>query len=169
MAMRSLTILAALAALAGPAAADTRFSDLTLAAIHGEADKVRAILDWGGDPNHAGWLGLTPLAAAMRSCAATTETVYALLQGGADIEGRSGVGATPLMLAWQTGRPHLAEMLLALGADPEARNMYGDTAHDYELFFSGRLPPDAFETLRYTSLGLAPSRERCPGRDRRAE
>jgi hypothetical protein len=164
---------AALLAMAGTAAADTYFSELTLAAIRGEAEKVEAILTWGGDPNHSGWLGLAPLAAAMRSCATTPGVVYALVKGGADIEVRSGSGATPLMLAWQTGRGDLAEMLLALGADRTARNAYGDTAAEYQLFFKGQLPKDEFATLRYTSLGRVPRSGdgggTCSGPDMSAE
>ncbi|MEM8823930.1 MAG: ankyrin repeat domain-containing protein [Pseudomonadota bacterium] len=154
MGLRWLSSLFGVIAAGFPAAADVAFSDLYLAAIRGEAEKVEAILLWGADPNEPGWLGLTPLSAAMRSCAATPEVVYALTKGGADIEARSGAGATPLMLAWQMGRPDLAEMLLALGADPKARNMYGDTAEEYALYFSGQLPDEAFATLRFTSLGL---------------
>ena len=154
MGPRLLAAVVLASSCAGPAAAE--FSELTRAAIRGEAGRVEAILHWGADPNSQGWLGLTPLAAAMRSCAVTAEVVYALTKAGADIEARSGVGATPLMLAWQMGREDLAGMLLALGADPEARNMYGDSAREYELYFSGRLPADEFGTLRYTSLGAVP-------------
>ena len=65
----------ALSALAGPALADMSFGDLTRAAIRGEAGQVEAILQWGGGPNREGWLGLSPLAAAMRSCSVTPEVV----------------------------------------------------------------------------------------------
>jgi hypothetical protein len=161
-------VAAGFLAIAGTATADTYFSELTLAAIRGEAEKVEAILRWGGNPNHRGWLDLAPLAAAMRSCATTPEVIYALVKGGADIEVRSGIGATPLMIAWQTGRADLAEMLLALGADPAARNVYGDTARAYERFFTGEMPADEFQALRYTSLGSSGGSGTCedPGPSR---
>lgn len=155
--------LALLVGAAGAARADTYFSDLTRAAIRGEAEKVEAILAWGADPNHRGWLGLSPLAAAMRSCAVTPAVVYALLKAGADVEARSGMGETPLMLAWQMGRREIAEMLLALGADPAARNIHGDSAEEYRLYFAGALPPGEFETLRYTALARAPRSPGGPG------
>ena len=79
-----------------------------------------------------------------------------LPKAGADIEARSGAGATPLMPAWQMDRGDLAEMLLALGADPMARNTHGDTAEEYRLFFSDALPGAGFETLRYTCLASVP-------------
>ncbi len=107
----------------------------------------------------------------MRSCSVTAEVVYVLLKGGADIEGRSGIGATPLMLAWQMGRDDLAKMLLALEADPSARDMDGDTAEDYWLLFSGQLPESEFVALRRTSLGSVPRSDEgsaeCGARDRR--
>ncbi len=156
MILRFAPVTLALSFCGVGSAADGYFSDLTEAAIRGDAEEVQAILDWGADPNRVEWLGLSPLSAAMRSCFVTPEVVYVLLKAGADIEATSAIGATPLMLAWQMGREDLAEMLLALGADPLARNIYGDTARDYELFFSGELPESEFATWRYTSLGSVP-------------
>ncbi len=160
--MRTLSSAMAFALLLGGAAgADTTFDDLTRAAIRGDTGLVEEILATGASPNRVGWLGMTPFAAAMRSCRVTVGIVQAMLAAGADVDARSGPGATPLMLAWQNGRPDLAAVLEAAGADPKAQNDYGDTAEEYREFFRGNLPEEEFPTLRYTSVGEL-SRDRGP-------
>lgn len=156
--MNGLTVAALGMAVSafGPARADAYFDALTIAAIQGDVARVEAMLDGGADPNARAWLGLTPLAAAMRSCRMNADVLVALLASGADIEARSGVGATPLMIAWQNGRTDLAEVLLDAGANGEARNMYGDSAVEYREFFAGTLPEDDFSTLRYVAFDEFP-------------
>lgn len=141
-------------ALAFSAAADSYFDPLTIAAIKGDAALVAEQLEDGADPNALSFFGLTPLAAAMRSCRMNVEVLDLLVAAGADIEARSGVGTTPLMIAWQTGRPELAEALLAAGADEGARNIYGDTAADYREFFAGDASARTPGALRYVSYGF---------------
>ena len=160
--MHSPSTAAAVALIiAAPAAADTAFDDLTRAAIRGDTALVEEILATGADPNRVGWLGMTPFTAAMRSCRVTVGIVQAMLAANADVDVRSGPGVTPLMIAWQNGRPDLAAVLEAAGADPTARNAYGDSADEYRDFFRGDLPEEEFPTLRYTSLGDI-SRDRGP-------
>ena len=80
----------------------------------------------------------------------------ALPAAGADVEARSGVGATPLMLAYQRGRDELATLLLGAGADPAARNLYGDSAAEYAAFFAGELPTGEFRTIEYALIRTRP-------------
>lgn len=143
-------------AAALPVQAVPGFSPLTVAAVMGDAAAVARELSAGADPNARDWMGLTAMTASMRSCRMTVEVLGLLLDAGADVEARSGVGATPLMVAWQSGRPDLAQVLLAAGADRQATNMYGDTAAEYRQYFDGKLPEAEFATLRYTSLGFPP-------------
>ena len=154
--MMRAAMIAIWCGLAGGASAGSAFDDLTLAAIRGDAPGVLRLLHAGADPNAKGIMGLTPLSAALRSCRSTPEAVAALLAAGADVEARSGIGATPLMLAYQRGRADLAPLLLGAGADPSARNLYGDSAAEYAAFFAGDLPEREFRTLDYALIRTRP-------------
>lgn len=66
------------------------------------------------------------------------------------------------MIAWQNGRRDLAEVLLAAGANPDARNMYGDTAEEYSRYFAGE-PSDDFATLKYMSHAFPRARDAARG------
>ena len=149
----ALAALAAWVCAPGPATGEGAFDPLTVAAIRGDADGVEERLDAGADPNARSWLGLTPLAAAMRSCRMNADVLELLIDAGADIEARSGAGTTPLMVAWQSGRQDLAQVLLGAGADPEARNIYGDTAAEYREYFFGNGSASAPAALRYEPYG----------------
>lgn len=136
-----------------PATGDGSFDALTIAAIRGDAALVEHHLDAGAEPNSRSWLGLTPLAAAMRSCRMNVDVLELLIAAGADIEARSGAGTTPLMVAWQSGRQDLAHVLLDAGADRNARNIYGDTATEYQHFFAHDTAAETPEAMRYVPFG----------------
>eukprot|EP00741_Cyanophora_paradoxa_P014353 tig00000190_g13844.t1 len=96
-------------------------------------DALRAILDAGGDPNEAGDGGQRPLHESLRwrgEGAALPEGAALLLERGADIEGRDGAGATPLLacLPFCSEESNPAEALLLRGADPSARDASGRAA-----------------------------------------
>ena len=74
-----------------------------------------------------GYGGLTALLLAVRE--GSVPTTMALLEGGADIDGRSaGDGTPPLVMATINGHFDLALQLLELGADPHLANDSGATA-----------------------------------------
>jgi hypothetical protein len=104
-------------------------SDLWTAVTQGDANAVSRLLTAGADPNARGpQLGSTPLTAA--ALLGHTRTVTALLDGGADVNGRNIDGGTPLHAAAFLGRADAAEVLLRRGADAAARNSRGETPSD---------------------------------------
>lgn len=155
--MKRCVMFAAGICMASGAAAETAgsFGPLALASLRGDEAAVSELLEGGADPNATEYLGLTPVSAGIRSCGMTVAALKLLLDAGGDVEARSGIGATPLMVAWQKGRADLAQALLAAGADPDARNMYGDTAAEYRDYFTGDLADEEFATLRHFSAAFA--------------
>jgi ankyrin repeat protein len=71
-------------------------------------------------------------------------TVQVLLDGGADVNGRSDGGKTPLMIAAMFNRTGIVEALLGRGADVQARDAGGLTA---EALASAMGAADAAELL----------------------
>jgi ankyrin repeat protein len=107
------------------------WTPLHLAAFHGAADEVAALLATGASP-HAlsrNALANTPLHAAIAG-AGDDRVVRALLAGGAAAGIRAALGVTPLHLAAARGNRALCELLLAHGADPAAAMEDGKRAAD---------------------------------------
>jgi hypothetical protein len=105
------------------------------AALRGNGDIVRVLLDAGADPDAVGFEGMTALAMSVRSCSVSPGIVRALLEAGADPDARSGSGATALMMAVQAGRDDIAELLIAHGADMAALNLHGDGVLNYAIYY----------------------------------
>jgi hypothetical protein len=111
-------ILSAIMAMTGCAVTGTA---LTTAALKGQTDVVKDILDKGADVNErsgCGW-GWDPNVTAL-SCAAYgghIETVKVLVERGADVNARSSDGWTPLMSAAYVGHAGIAKLLIERGAD----------------------------------------------------
>lgn len=98
---------------------------LMLAAVYGDTETMRLLLDRGANANATNNAGATALIRA----AFDAEKVALLLARGADVHARSALGNTALMLAarpWNS-RPAV-EMLLRHGADVNATNLFGATA-----------------------------------------
>ena len=71
---------------------------------------------------------MTALAIACRY--GSYEAAEALCAHGAELDTRDGSQNTPLMTTACGGCTKICEMLLALGADPSLKGLYGDTALD---------------------------------------
>ncbi len=92
------------------------------AAVHGNQEMVRLLLEYGADPNRVSGgedEGL-PLCAA--ACWDHDECVQALLDGGADPNAAESHGWTALLWAAANGNLTSADILLDAGADPNVSN-----------------------------------------------
>ncbi len=98
------------------------------ASHHGHLDTVRTLMAHGGDPTIANDRGQVPLAAA--AFKGYAGIIEAMLEGGAALDGCGPDGKTALMMAAMFDRVDLLDLLLARGADPEARDAAGLTARD---------------------------------------
>lgn len=131
VALRDESLKAAQALLADPrtevdAANAHGETALMMAAMRGQLDWLRRLLERGAAINRDGW---TPLhyAASGPSVAA----VRLLLERGAAIDARSPNGTTPLMMAARYGAIDAAELLLARGASTALRNQRELDAADF--------------------------------------
>ena len=112
-----------------------RFTALLFAARAGDLETVRLLLEAGADLEARAIDGSTPLLVASRSADALAgidwriipyasgheETALHLIERGADVTAADRLGRTALHAAVETGRPRLAAVLLAAGADVDAR------------------------------------------------
>jgi serine/threonine-protein phosphatase 6 regulatory ankyrin repeat subunit B len=107
---------------------DNSENALLLAAANGRTASVRSFLLQGVDADAADHRGLSPLMLAARNN--RRETMWALIEGGADIDlQRGGTDAWPaLMHAIHRGHLDAAMDLLKWGADPDASGRCGYSA-----------------------------------------
>jgi ankyrin repeat protein len=108
------------------AANATAETPLMMAALRGQLEWCRRLVQHGAKVNRVGW---TPLhyAAAGPSGA----TVAWLLEQKAELEARSPNGTTPLMMAAGYGSEDGADELLRQGGNPLLRNQQGMKAADF--------------------------------------
>lgn len=99
---------------------------LMMAALRGDLEHVRRLLERGAQVNREGW---TPLHYA--ASGSGVDVVALLLDRGAAIEALSPNRTTPLMMAAGYGAIDAADMLLRRGADAKARNDAGLNAADF--------------------------------------
>ncbi len=93
---------------------------LMMAALRGNLESMRQLLQRGATVNRAGW---TPLHYA--ATGPSPQAVGLLLDQGANVDARSPNGSTPLMMAARYGDEASVALLLARGADPHALNQPG--------------------------------------------
>jgi len=104
-------------------------SPLMIAAIKGQLDPAKRLIQRGAEVNKTGW---TPLHyAASRAEPDSVDMVRLMLQHHAYIDAESPNKSTPLMLAAHYGHPDALRLLLEEGADPSLRNEQGLTAVDF--------------------------------------
>lgn len=100
---------------------------LMLAAYHGHASTVHALLALGANPHLRSTSGLSPMAGA--AFKGEVEVLDALLfEGDVDVDEAGPDGRTPLMWAAAFGRTAAVAYLLAHGADPARLDHAGLTA-----------------------------------------
>ena len=109
--------------LAGATLADSPVAD---AAMHGDLEVVRELLEEGADVNLAQGDGMTALHWAAET--GDVKMVGILLDAGADLEGVTRIGDyTPLHVASEAGHGEVVRALLEAGADVEARRALAGT------------------------------------------
>jgi uncharacterized protein len=99
---------------------------LMLAALRGNEEWLRRLLEQGAQVNRAGWTALHYAASG-----AATNLVALLLDKGADIEAPSPNGTTPLMMAARYGAQDSATLLLSRGAKARTTNQAGLNAIEF--------------------------------------
>jgi ankyrin repeat protein len=120
---------------------------LILAAERGDEAIVIALLRKGADPNAVA--GLSAMGGtydtALKRAAANggTAVVRALLDGGADIDGKGSSGDTALMVATKAGREDVARLLLAKAATAAAKDKRREA---FLLYFQGSGPQCALKS-----------------------
>ena len=131
VALRAQSFKAAEALLGGPqpdinALNETGESALMMAALKGQLDWVKRLLERGAQVNKPGW---TPLHYA--ATGPNPAVVQLLLDRGAEINAESPNRTTPLMMAARYGNEAGVDLLLGRGADPQRRNDLGLSAADF--------------------------------------
>ena len=101
-------------------------SALMIAALRGKLDWCKRLVEKGARVNHDGWSALHYAASGP-----TVEVIDYLLQQGANLEGRSPNGTTPLMMAARYGSETNVDRLLAAKAEIRATNEQGLSAVDF--------------------------------------
>jgi ankyrin repeat protein len=121
------TGLLALTFLLASCGSHTSMPSLIQAAREGRADLIPALVKQGAAPNQrAGVNGWTPLMHAIHKY--QKGSVAALLDAGADVNGRGADGSTPLMMAAGYGYTDIVNLLLDRGADAHAQMSDGSNA-----------------------------------------
>ena len=100
------------------------------AALNGNLNRVKALLNQGVPVNSRNEHGYTPLHEAASS--GRLSVVQELLKRGAHVNPRTvNNGWTPLYLAAVWRHPHVIHALIKAGANPKYRNMYGRDPSTY--------------------------------------
>ncbi len=99
---------------------------LMMAALMGDLDWTKRLIDRGGQVNRDGWAPLHYAASGPEP-----KVLVLLLERGAKIDAASPNRSTPLMMAARYGHEDSALLLLARGADPRARNDQKLSAADF--------------------------------------
>ncbi|HEX4962150.1 MAG TPA: ankyrin repeat domain-containing protein [Thermoanaerobaculia bacterium] len=99
---------------------------LMAAALTGQAQTARALIQHGADPNVVGPHRNTALMGAVGRNQIETATV--LIRAGADVNAKDADGATVLMIAASNGFEDIVRLLVAAGAVRETTDSNGQTA-----------------------------------------
>lgn len=119
-------------------------SPLMIAALRGQLEWCKRLIARGAQVNHDGWSALHYAASGPNLA-----VLELLLEKGANVEGRSPNGTTPLMMAARYGSEPNVDRLLAAKAEIRATNEQGLSAVDFAKL-GGR------ESLRKRLAALMP-------------
>jgi ankyrin repeat protein len=106
-------------------------SPLMMAALKGQTEYVRKLIQRGADVNKPGWAPLHYAATGGH-----LEIMELLLEHHAFIDAESPNGTTPLMMAASYGTPQAVKLLLDAGADTAMKNRQGMSAIDFAQRYS---------------------------------
>lgn len=105
------------------------WTPLTVAAHNGNSEVVKALLAAGADPDYRDNDNITALYYATKTKKITTDVINYLAAAGADMNAtQDKYRWTALHVAASKNYTETAEQLLKLGADPDVRDVDGDTA-----------------------------------------
>ncbi|XP_029314945.1 BRCA1-associated RING domain protein 1 isoform X2 [Cottoperca gobio] len=129
---------------------------LHLAAIKGDVEAVKELLDEGADPNlkdNAGW---TPLHEACNL--GHLAVVEVLVSRGALLNTPGYENDSPLHDAVRNGHPAIVKLLLQLGASQDVLNLSGKRPADYTVGLEMlEIFQEASEETKYANTSLSPS------------
>ena len=108
---------------------ESNSKDLWAAASTGDLQAIKRYIEEGGDVNALDG-GFKLSAMSWAALHGQPEVVQLLVENGAEVDIKSGDGATPLHSAAFFGRTDVAKLLLENGADPQTRNNDGATPVD---------------------------------------
>ncbi|MDR2164431.1 MAG: ankyrin repeat domain-containing protein [Zoogloeaceae bacterium] len=114
--------------------------------VNQSGEQALLLAAWKGHRNVVDWL-LARGAALNRPAGQWSALHYAafsghrdlvthLLERGAEIDARSPNGSTPLMMAIYEGKPEVAKLLIARGANTRLKNEWGDGALEWAMRFN---------------------------------
>jgi len=130
--MKRLIISVTVVLLLGPLALNRAYSQakpttsIHQAAVDGDVDRVKALLDKGEDINQQNRLGWTALVAAVYH--RRQPVIELLVSKGADINVKDKQGRTALFMAVDSGQKEVVELLVSKGADVNVTTIRGENA-----------------------------------------
>jgi uncharacterized protein len=111
------------------ATTDFGFTALHVAATAGHLQVVRLLIDGGADVDRRGPHGVSRVSPLFQAIG-WPKIMEALLDAGANVDGATMQGVTPLMSAAAFGEMESVRLLLARGADPKRLDNSGSSAAD---------------------------------------
>lgn len=115
---------------------------MMLAALQGDIDLVRRLIDKGAEVNKAGWAPLHYAAANGHD-----EVVQLLVDHSAYIDAGAPNGTTPLMMAARGNHISTMKVLLDAGADPRIKNQIGLTALAFAKKYHAKDAEEGLEAM----------------------